>query len=400
VNTVSAPRRAGSLNRVYWYLDQMVNANSCEWIEIDGRLDIDMLQEAARIVACRHPVLNSRLRVGRLWRLDWVEDVGNLPIDIRVERLSIRTPAEIHDRLVANVWGERLPLRTGRPFRLHVTELETITVLQVITTHVFTDGHAANLVVRDLVRAYHSLHSGQPWVPMRFDVENRSMVKLFTAHLPIKERIRLTFKALCAIMWEAVSDAGRLGESSQPRTMTDIVMLDLGPLVFANVRRAAAKMGNSRHPLYVAAALRAIEDFNMKRGIQPSGRVLKIIDNFSLRRFASQDLTDLYDLCSLPYSLKVNGAFDDETLICNVSAQIEELRNGEILMEVFRQIIYKASTIFLPSRQTSSFPTSARYLRRSSGSGTRQLLATTLSRSFFHPDRLCSCSALRALLCG
>ena len=344
----ATPRQMGPLNRVYWYYDQMVNANSCEWIEIDGRLDIGMLDEAAHILARRHPVLNSRLRVGRPWRFEWIEDAGHLPIDIRIERIDVATPAEIHDRLVANIWGERLPLRRGRPFRLHVTELRTTTVLQVVTTHVFTDGHSANLVVRDLVHAYTSLFAGQPWVPERSDIQDRNIVRLFAGGLPAREKRRLTLKAIRDVAREAMTPAGRIGDSRKPRGMTDVIMIDLGADALAGVRRASAGLQISRHPFYVAAAVRAIEDFNARRGIKPKSRLLKIIDNFSLRRHASQNLADFYDLCAIPYSLNANGALDDEALIRDVSRQVETLRGGEILAEVFRQVVYKATAILSP----------------------------------------------------
>ena len=325
----------------------MVNANSCDWIEVDGRLDIELLHQAARIVTRRHPVLNARLTVGLRQGYRWVEDTAELPVDIRVERVAARLPAEVQDRLLNNVWGERLPLLHGRPFRLHVTELEAMTVLQVVTTHVFTDGYSANLVVRDLVRAYRSLHAGQPWQPAPADVADRDMTALYGWHLPKWKRLRLAVQAAGAIFREALGRVMRVGAGREPRGMTGVVMVDLGAEVLRDVRRASRVAGVSRHPFYVVAALRAIEAFNARRAIRSAG-VLKIIDNFSLRRFARDDVADLYDLCSLPYSLVADGGLTDAELVRAVSAQVERLRSGDILAEIFRQRLYNAFATLMP----------------------------------------------------
>ena len=105
----------GPLNRVYWYYDQMVNANSCEWIEIDGRLDIDTLRQAAHILAQRHPVLNSRLHVGLPWRFEWVGDVGHLPIDIRFEQVDAACHPSGHPRPPGGEDLGRTPAAAHRP---------------------------------------------------------------------------------------------------------------------------------------------------------------------------------------------------------------------------------------------------------------------------------------------
>lgn len=346
------------LNRAFCLFDRMMTANGCEWFEITGRVDLDLVRQAALTVAGRHPVLNARLDFDPWHGPYWTEGAPNAPIDIRVETVAAAHVDDINDRLVKNIYGEHLPLGEGRPFRIHVTELRDITVLQIITTHIYTDGPAGYLFGRDFVRAYNALEAGAPWQPERVDVEDRDHRTLFWNRQANGDRWRLALHALHCILRDLIEPAVKVGYARGERGATGVIMTDFGPELRTATKSLSEKLGVSRHPLYLAAAVRAVEDYNARRGIPKTHSLVKIIDNFSLRPFNPEATAELYDVCSTPYSLRADSALEDLDLIRDVSRQIERLRRGEILAEIFRYTFYAAALKFIPKAIAMRFVTS------------------------------------------
>lgn len=340
------------LNKLYWYYEGILrasgsNANSCEFLLLDQMPDLAALAQAVRLVAARHPVLRARIVASSLRAPYWVADAAPEP-QIVHQRISGPVPADAADQLSGNVWGKVLDLRNGPPWRLHLSQYEDGTVLQVVTSHVFTDGKSANQLIRDLVRAYAAVVGGGHFDTAPVEPATRDMNALYLASLPAARRRRAYANALKGIAHEAVRRPVGLPLRSRASGRTRVALVDLGPNRWQALRAAARTEGISRHPFFVAAMVEAIASFNAAHGGRISGHV-KLIDNFSLRPFAAQDLSELYELTAVPYAMEIPlAAAPDAGFRRTVSERIEYLRQDAILDEVARYRLYMASSTFSP----------------------------------------------------
>jgi NRPS condensation-like uncharacterized protein len=352
--------RLSPLNQVYRYMSMLVNANSCEWIELDGPLDLDRLQRAARAVARRHPVLNSvqrRKGLGFFWQ-KWPDEVD---VDIRYERLSQMTDVQRHRHLVNNIWKEQLPLNSGRPWRLHVSELsDGRTWLQIITTHVFTDGRSANIVARDLSHAYSAEVSGSAADTALLGgagpTPERDPFALFTANMTASDRQRATIGALGGIAHDALATCDKFAVKAGPAGETGVLFFDLGDRVWQQVRQAGREKDLSAHPFILAAVLRSVETWNAKRGIKT--KVLRVIDNFSLRRFSSHStIKEIYDVFAIPFAMDFKLESGNTQLLAQIKQKLDHMKSGAILQDLFRQRLYMWSSLLSPKRLATKLVT-------------------------------------------
>lgn len=327
------------LNQLYRNLSFVVSANSCEWIVLDRSLDLDRLREAAIALVRAHPVLNSvQTKRGLLYY--WEELDGPITVDIRHKKVPAMTPDELHRRLVDNIHREPLPLVRERPWRIHVTESPGgRTWLQIITTHVFSDGRSANIVARDLAAAYSAAVSGRVWHPAPVG-EVRDPMALFTPHLPEKEKKRLRRAAVKAVIKDAVTPCVGLKVDRVPRGETAVQFFDYGATVWNRLKAGSRRVDMSVHPFILAGVLRTIEQLNRDRGVR-SPRI-RIVDNFSLRRFAKQRETidDLYDALATPYTVDFTLTEDNTALVNQIRRKLDALKQGEILRELYRAQLY------------------------------------------------------------
>ena len=340
------------LNKLYWSYERILqasgsNANSCDFLILDRMPDMAALAQATRLVATRHPVLRARIVAGPVRAPYWVADAAPEP-QILHQRISGPLPEDAADQLGGNIWARTLDLRGGPPWRLHLSEYDDGTVLQVITSHVFTDGKSANQLIRDLVRAYAAVVAGGHFDASPVEPVTRDMGALYLAALPAARRRQAYASALKGIAHEAIGRPVGLPLRSRALGRTRIALIDLGPARWQALRAAARAEDVSRHPFFVAAMTEAIGSFNAAHGGRVSGHV-KLIDNFSLRPFAAHDLTELYELTAVPYALEVPlGTAPDATFRRAVSDRIEYLRQGAILDEVARYRLYMASAALSP----------------------------------------------------
>ena len=347
-----AGRAMQPLNRLYWYYERLLrragsNANSCEWLELLAEPDLSALAEATRLVARRHPVLRSRIETSP-WRPPvWIEDAPIEP-EIRVERIGGPAPADAVDRLSGNVWQTPLDLTAGPPWRLHLTVYEDKTFLQVVTTHIYTDGKSANRAVCDLVRAYAAVVGGGAFDCTPVEPSTRDFGRLYLAGRTAAERRGLYVAALRGIVREALQPVVNLPARKTGHGRTRVALLDLGPDLWQALRDTARSEGVSRHPFYVGAMSEAVAAYNARHGGRTEGR-LKLIDNFSIRDFAPEDISELYDLCAVPYALDVPvTARTDAGFRAEAMRKIAALKSGDILAEIARYRLYMASAALSP----------------------------------------------------
>ena len=345
------PRQAQPLNRVFWYYEQILrgagkNANSCEWLVLGKRPDLRLLTGAARLVAQKHPVLRARWRAAHFRPPRWTCDAPAPEISVSTFATPApHNPADVHSPLV---WNRPLDLASGPPWRLQVIQHSDATFLQIITTHVFTDGKSANQLVVDFVSAYDGLARGQPFDSSPVEPSTRDFARLYLGKLRRSEVCTAYGRAMRSILSDLLSPCVNLPAASTRTGRTRIALVDLGAAPLEMLRLKSRSEGISRHPFYVAAMTEAVAGFNASHGGKTSG-TLKLVDNFSIREFAIEDITHLYELCAVPYDLQLPLTDNtDERFRSQVACNIERHKAGNILDEVVRQIIYTKSAILMP----------------------------------------------------
>ena len=344
-------RKAQPLNRVFWYYEQILrgtgkNANSCEWLVLGKRPDLRLLAGAARLVAQKHPVLRARWRAGRFLPPRWTCDAAAPEIAVSTFTTPAPdNPVDVHSPLV---WGRPLDLASGPPWRLHVIQHTDVTFLQIITTHIFTDGKSANQLVGDFVAAYDHMACDQPFDNTPVEPCTRDFANLYLGNLRGNELRAAYGRAIRSILSDIFSPCVNLPVNSPRTGRTRIVLLDFGSALLETLRSKSRSEGISRHPFYVAAMTEAVAGFNANHGGRTSG-ILKFVDNFSIRGFASEDVANLYDLCAVPYDLRIPMTDRTDTEFRrHVACNIEDRKSGGILDEVVRQIIYTKSAFLTP----------------------------------------------------
>lgn len=342
-----------TLNKPYLFLSTLVCGNNGEMIEVEGRLDHDVLRRALEVVIARHPVLNSRLE----WNLFSVrrvegEDLG--PVDLRIERHGHLDDVELRERMIANIWDEPLPLLTGRPFRVHLIELPARSILQVITTHVWADARTVHRLCWDVAECYTALAEDHEPSREPIEVSSRDSEWLVQPAMP-RSRTYYWGAAIRLLLGELITTAHGL-KLPRKRGRNDFRKIELGSAFLTDLKAAAKARRTTVHGLITAAVARACRQHDLAHGRKP-GRTHQLIDMFSLRPFAREDATHLADTMVVPFGTRVNTGDDDETVIRKTTAALERWKKGEIFGELFRQRLYALIALPSPKRLATALLT-------------------------------------------
>ena len=346
--------RFGRFNQIYAHLNLICNANSCDWIELDSAPDFALLKQAIEHVIDRHPMARS-VQYQRGLVIGWRHLDARLPIEIE-QRSSINIdPVRLRKELLANAWDNRVPMRDAHPFRFVYTRTPDRHILQFITTHIFTDGKAAQLFSGDIAEAYGRLVAGTPLDTEMIDLPERNHDRLFLAKLGTRDRVRLACKGLYGLVRDLVTPAGRLLVGGKRSGETDVLMIELPQDMLGALKRAGESRGCTIHPLLLLALLRTAQQDAAKQG-KTLRHGLRIVDNFSLRRFVdAPNVHRIYDCVAVPYTMKLDPTQDDATVLANTNAHLESLKDGEILSELYRFRFLFQSTMLTPKVQMTRF---------------------------------------------
>lgn len=347
-------RRLGRFNQIYAHLNLICNANSCDWIELESAPDLGLLQRAIEHVIDRHPMARS-VQYQRGPLLGWRHLGQRLGIEIE-RRSSINVdPAKLRAELLDNVWGRRVPIRGGHPFRFVYTRTPEKHILQIMTSHVFTDGKAAQIFSGDIAEAYGDLAAGKTLGNEIVDLAERNHDKLFLAKLPALKALRLAWRGFCGFVHDLLMPAGRIAIAGKRSGNTDVLMTELPLDLLAALKTTCARRATTMHPLLLLALLRTAAADAAQQG-KPLRHGLRIVDNFSLRRFVDDpQIERLYDCIAVPYTLELDPAQDDETVLAFASQRLDALKNGEILSELYRFRLLFQPSLLLPKAATIRF---------------------------------------------
>ncbi len=349
--------RLGRFNQIYAQLNLICNANSCDWIELESAPDLNLLKQAIEHVIDRHPMARS-VQYQRGVILGWRHLAKRLPIEIE-QRSSINVdPARLRAELLNNAWGERVPVRGGHPFRFIYTRTPEKHILQFITSHTFTDGKAAQLFSGDIAEAYGDLSYGRPLDTEVIDLPERNHDRLFLSGLRWKDRLRLTWKGLCGFFHDLLMPSGRMVIDGKRSGDTDVLMVELPQSILGSMKAACARRKSTIHPLILLALLRTAAA-DAKRQGKPMRNGLRIVDNFSLRRFVEDPrIHKIYDCVAVPYTLELDPDADDESVLSTANRRLDALKNGDILSELYRFRFLFQSSLLLPKAATIRFAAS------------------------------------------
>jgi hypothetical protein len=344
-----------TLNQTYGYLERLLapqghNSNSCDWFELEHAPDLGLLKEAAACVCRRHEALQAATSLGGRHGWSWRRDPDALP-EIHHVRVRGRCPEDAPDELVRrNIWDWPLDLEKGPPWRLHVTEYDDLTILQSVTTHIYTCGKSANLISVELFRAYEALSRGLLPDCSPVAVADRRNTILFQSRWTFRDHLRAFLGSSAALVREILTTPMKLAgdrTSIVTRGRTRVEFVDLGPELWHQLRREARAEGVSRHPFYLAAWSEALSRYNIAHGEKVRPKV-KFMDNLSLRPFSDQNLDNFYDLCAVPYAIEVPSGDSTPEKRREIFATVEDLRAGKILRELTRYEIYHRMMKVLP----------------------------------------------------
>ncbi|MFV0474645.1 MAG: hypothetical protein ACK5MQ_10645 [Pikeienuella sp.] len=344
-----------TLNQTYGYLERLLapqgrNSNSCDWFELDSAPDMALLEQAAISVSRRHAALQAITSLGGKDGWSWRRDPNARP-QIHYQRLPGACPDDAPDRLVRrNIWEMPLELESGPPWRLHVTEYDDLTILQSVTTHIYTCGKSANLISVELFRAYDLLARGLRPDDSPVEVPDRRNTRLFQHNWRAIDHLRAFAGTTVGLMRELFTSPMKLAGDTTDIAMrgrSRVEFVDLGPELWRQLRCFARSEGVSRHPFYLAAWSEALSAYNTRHGMRVGPRV-KFMDNFSLRAFSKQNLDGFYDLTAVPYAIEVPSGPSTRDKRQAIFADVEELRAGKILRELTRYEIYHNMMRFLP----------------------------------------------------
>lgn len=350
--------RLGALN-LFYVLQRLTlgNINSCEVFELAGRLDHARLRKALAAVCDRHPALNSTL-VERGWRTWWTVEAPSpspLPLDVRVASLDTDDPARVHAALLANVWQEGFDLSRSRQIRVHVTETPARTWLQLVTARLYNDARAGYLLAHELASAYTALEEGAASP----DTTRRGFS---SADIAVARPLR---HALGALRCFASDLLHRDVDLPIPRVEIgprDFAKIDLGEELLVHMRARAKQLGVTVHALLLLAMVHVWRD-TAPPGARRPGAVLRVLDNFDLRRFARAPADGVYETMVVPYTLRLPTEGSDEEILRSAAGQLERWKQGAILDELYRSRLYAALGRVSPIRWSSKLV--ARFVAKS-----------------------------------
>lgn len=349
--------RLGRFNQIYAHMNLICNANSCDWIELESAPDFAMLKRAIEHVIDRHPMARS-VQYQRGVILGWRHLAQRLPIEIEQHSSINVDPTRLRAELLNNVWSQRVPTRNGHPFRFIYTRTPDKHILQFMTSHVFTDGKAAQLFSGDIAQTYGDLVAGRPLDTEVVDLPERNHDKLFLANIGWKNAIRLAWKGIAGFFHDLVMPAGRMVIDGKRSGETDVLMVELPQSLLSSMKTACAKRKSTIHPLILLGLLRTAAADAARQG-KPLRHGLRIVDNFSLRRFVDDPrIQKLYDCVAVPYTLELDPNADDESVLAVANTRLDALKNGDVLSELYRFRLLFQSSLLLPKAATIRFAAS------------------------------------------
>ncbi len=355
-------KNASIINKMFVYLNYVVNGNSCMYFEIDRALDTALLQKALDILVRRHPLLNCRL-AKTLFGYQW--QAGVLPgnIDLQCQECDTLEKGKILDLLRQNAWQQNYRIFRERHLRAYYLQTPSSYYVQLVPNHILADARSSDLLMADLASIYNSLSRGLPIVLNQADAAlsySDNSAALFAGDLSFTKKMKLYFLASANIVIDmfrgengiVVASSKNMGRK---RGETRVVSKEIDADLVRIMKPRLKDKGFTIHPILVLSVLRAVKTYNERRGERTD--LIRVSDMFSLLPFAKQDLTSVYDCFVVPFTSYYKMTGDDMEMMDAIRNEITGYKKGGILRELFRQAIYTTTGTFSPKKMATELVT-------------------------------------------
>lgn len=340
------------LNMMFINLAKVGCINSCDLIEVEGRVEQDLLQDALDICASRRVTCRSRIRREGLKHF-WVEQPG--PVRVPLEVVREAGPYIAQDalsRVACATWSRSFDLANEMPLRAVLWEYEDRSQVQLICSHVTADAQAGYRLADDLVRTYTALQqarhqdtdTGAAMVSMDLGDAPGSRLPTPYANYSVLARA----KATAVSAWQMMCDVA-LPDHVWPvprskRGETRLQRVDLPASWLSRIKRVARAQGVTVHSLLLLALVRASAQAAGKEG------VFRYTDQFSLRPVLGEEDGRVYDALTMAYNLRLDSRHSDARILQQIRQRIADMREGGGVLEYHRMWIYDVLSRFLPRR--------------------------------------------------
>ncbi len=346
----------GRMNQCFALLEQIKNTNSCDWLELDGEIDRDILLLAAKKTIAKHPMAQSVYK-RRLFWFTWVHTEQQLPVDVEVQYCDSDDDDVISRQRFSNIGEYSVLRKDNHPFRFILLNTPSRKFLQILTTHVYTDGRSANIFTTDLMRFYNAIsdNSNESNIQDTVDIIDRNHDRMFLTETSFFQKVKFFMQALVSVLMDLLEPTGRLELSKTNRSDSSLVLTEILPNDFNKIKKNAKLKQVTLHPCFLRAFVRTIEDFNLSRK-KKNTTSIKILDNFSLRRFSTdKSIEQLYDCISAPYTLQANLKKTDAQIERDFNKQLESMKQGGALMQLYKYRIYHWMALLMPKAFAAHF---------------------------------------------
>lgn len=340
----------GRMNQCFVLLEQIKNANSCDWLELDGEIDRNLLLISAKKAVSRHPMAQSVYGRKFLFWFTWIHTEKQLPIDVEEQSCPSDNDDVINAQMHDNI-NEYSVLRKDRhPLRIVLIKSPSRFFLQSLTTHVYTDGKSANILTTDIMRFYNDLYFETRTMDdlQQVDINDRNHDRMFLSKLSLLKRIKLFLQAVGSVFHDVFTPCGGLQLPKSKSKDCALILTEIPVEDFNSLKQKSKNEKVTMHPIFLRALVRTIEDFNRSRSVR-CPRTIKVLDNFSLRRFSDDEaIKNLYDCVSVPYLLEADIRKGDQKIERAFNDQLEDMKSGMALTQLYKYRIYHWMSLFIP----------------------------------------------------
>ncbi len=241
-------------------LDRSATANNVAYhTRIEGTLEVATLRAAFAWVARRHPALRTAIAVDPEGSPTQV--VQDSPVDLPFTDLGTWGTTQRNEelrRLAEDMSKQPFDLERAPLFRLRIVRIgEAEHILLIVFFHLIIDGLSANIVFRDLVRAYEAIRTGADTPAIPF---------LGPADIALKERPVASAEldywrrrlAGHSGIWRALTDFPRRPHAVRQAGQ---VGFEIADDLAGRLRGVARQHGASTFMLYLAAATEVLSRF-------------------------------------------------------------------------------------------------------------------------------------------
>lgn len=392
------------LNKMFIFLNYVVNGNSSLYFELDQAIDVDLLQKSLELLVERHPLLNRRLSKSFLG-YQWTSSRDTPHVQLECQEYGSVDQDEIQNLLRKNAWQSEFKLFGEMHLKAYYIKGPTRCYVQLVPNHILADARSSDLLMSDLATIFDCLSRGAPIPehPVTIRSDRGNLSSLFARDMSLARKLQLYILALIHIVVDACRREHGIAvdtnaNRSRKRGATSVVSREIDGAFVETMKSRLKGNGFTMHPILVLAVLRAVEQYNKRRG--KATKTIRVSDMFSLLPFAKQDLTNVYDCFVVPFTSYYKMCEDDMAMMSSIRDGVAYFKRGGILRELFRQTIYTYSGALLPKRFATNMVT--RFIAKSNivisnpgvvkfgipDFGTAKVLSYTSVSQLFPPARI------------